>query len=106
MLYILFHLIIQSATILLAAVFNIRTNDVPIKIAGVNIMDVRQFFSWIAAIIVAFVAAHLNFTIPSESAWYMVLFEGLVNALIANGLYKLPAVKWILDKMHLKPSDI
>lgn len=69
-------------------------------IAGLKDFAV-QALSWTIGSIVAVVAWYFNLGIFIDVTWYQAIIIGVVSTLSANGFYKIPVAKTILEYIDI-----
>lgn len=78
-----------------------------IKLFGITTNWVKQVISWVVAIALAFLAYAIGM-LPAmaEPAWLYVLIQGVCIGLVSNGIYDIPAIKKLYERIfHLRKRD-
>jgi hypothetical protein len=65
----------------------------------------KQLSSWAISLALAFIGWGLGAKIFNGLVWYQVLVTGFGVGLLANGVFDMPAVKFILQKLRIEPAD-
>lgn len=61
-----------------------------------------QAFTWLVGLTIAFGSWAFNIGYLAGIEWYMVILNGLMSALIANGTFEIPVVKAFLVAIKVR----
>ncbi len=66
----------------------------------------KQLVSWLIAIALAYIAWFLKLGMFEGQTWYMAGITGVAVALVANGIFDIPAVKLFLKWLKIEAKTV